>query len=234
MARRRRKEKTCAAHIAPARARPPSVREEVPALCRLEREVADEFRVAMCSRLQAKIAGLEASLAGCAPRCTCGRAMKARGRRATWFLTRFGKLRLRPAVYRCATCKRQSRPLLERLGVEVGRISGSLSRLVALLGVVVPYELAARLCRLFFGVDVSAMAVWRAVQRLGEACEQYTAEQALYLGDPNTELQWRRRERTQAGGPCPLAPGGHALVGGWSETSARTPSPSAQRSVGSA
>ena len=36
---------------------------------------------------------------------------------------------------------------------------------LALLGVVVPYELAARLAQLFLGTEVCAMTVWRSVQR---------------------------------------------------------------------
>jgi hypothetical protein len=75
--------------------------------------------------------------------------------------------------------------LLVRLGVEAGRVSGALARLLALLGVVVPYQLAARLAQLFFGVEVSPMTVWREVQRLGEACEKYTEEQARFHADPN-------------------------------------------------
>ena len=85
------------------------------------------------------------------------------------WLTRFGRLRAAASRYRCPTCKQERRPLLEQLGVEPGRVSGSLARLLALLGVVVPYELAARLAWLFFGVQVSPMTVWRAEQRLGEA-----------------------------------------------------------------
>jgi hypothetical protein len=111
--------------------------------------------------------------------------MQARGRRPSSFITRFGRLKLRPATYRCRRCRRQEQPLLARLGIEAGRVSGALARLLALLGVVVPYELAARLAKLFFGVDVSTMTVWRAVQRLGEAREKYIEEQARFCSDPN-------------------------------------------------
>jgi hypothetical protein len=110
--------------------------------------------------------------------------MRSRGqRRASSLLTRFGKLGLSSAVYRCRPCKQEIRPLWQRLGVETGQVSGSLARLLALLGVVVPYELAAKLCVLFFGIEVSSMAVWRAVQRLGEACAVYTEQQARFFGN---------------------------------------------------
>jgi hypothetical protein len=153
---------------------------------RLEREVEDEFRPTMRTRLEEKIADVAATLSGTAPRCEdCGRAMKNRGRRSCSFLSRFGKIAVRTPTYRCAPCKRQHRPLLDVLGVEVGRVSGALARLLALLGVVVPYQLAARLAYLFFGVTVSPMTVWRAVQRLGEACEQYIEAQARYHASPD-------------------------------------------------
>src|SRR2546427_1395327 len=41
-----------------------------------------------------------------------------------------------------------------------GRISGSLARLLALLAVVAPYSLAARLAWLLLGVKISPMSVW--------------------------------------------------------------------------
>ena len=159
--------------------------EQVAPLIRMEREVEEEFRPAMRTRLVEKIGEFEALQQGTAPRCTsCKGAMESRGRRrAPSLLTRFGELLLTSRVYRCKPCKQQVRPLWEGLGVEVGQVSGSLARLLALLGVVVPYELAAKLCQLFFGVEVSAMAVWRAVQRLGEACVAYTEQQSRFLGD---------------------------------------------------
>lgn len=184
MARCRRKGSVAKAHVGPEAAPPPAIRDEIAPLIRLEREVEEEFRPAMRKRLEEKIdeyAGQGAR----PPRCDqCGRAMRSRGQRsAPPLLTRFGKLALSSAVYRCKPCKRQVRPLWQQLGAEVGQVSGSLARLLALLGVVVPYELAAKLCRLFFGIDVSAMAVWRAVQRMGEACARYTEEQVRFFGD---------------------------------------------------
>jgi hypothetical protein len=73
------------------------------------------------------------------------------------------------------------------LGVEAGQVSGSLMRLLALLGVVVPYEQAARLAELFFGTKVSPMTVWRSVQRLGAACETYIEQQVQFQGDAHRD-----------------------------------------------
>jgi hypothetical protein len=57
-------------------------------------------------------------------------AAKIRGR--SW-LARFGRLKAPIARYHCPGCHVQCRPLLDLLGVEPGRISGSLARLLALL-----------------------------------------------------------------------------------------------------
>jgi hypothetical protein len=149
----------------------------VPLLVQMERDVTVEFREQQRLRLTEKIKEHEALLP--VPSC-CGHTMKNRGRKKSSFLSRFGRIILFPVTFRCALCNRSVRPLMDALGVELGSISGSLARLLAILGVVVPYHMAARLAFLFFGVEVSDMAVWRAVQRLGETCDHYQEAQVAY------------------------------------------------------
>ena len=88
--------------------------------------------------------------------------------KVSW-VARCGRLHAAVARYRCPACKDERRPLLDVLGVEPGRISGSLARLLALLAVVAPYSLAAQLAWLLLGVKISTMGVWKVVQRLGES-----------------------------------------------------------------
>jgi hypothetical protein len=57
--------------------------------------------------------------------------------------------------------------VLDLLGVEPGRISGSLARLLALLAVVAPYTLASQLAELLLGVEISAMGIWKVVTTAG-------------------------------------------------------------------
>src|SRR6266705_6282692 len=96
---------------------------------------------------------------------------------------RFGGLNASVARYRCPACQGERRPLLDLLGVEPGRISGSLARLLALLAVVAPYPLAAQLAGLLLGVEISAMGVWKVVQRLGEAAARYSDALSQYHAD---------------------------------------------------
>jgi hypothetical protein len=176
------------AHIGPCAVPAPKLAEQAPLLIRLEREVEDEFRPLMLRALEHKVKELDRSLWGKPPRCAaCGRPMKSRGRRPSGFITRFGQLDVRPAIYRCKHCQRSERPLLRLLGAELGRVSGSLARLLALLGAVVPYELAAELATLFFGTKVCALTVWRSVQRLGAACEDYLEQQVAFHGSAHQD-----------------------------------------------
>src|SRR5713226_5174391 len=79
--------------------------------------------------------------------------------RFSW-TARFGRLHALVARYRCPACKTECRPLLDLLGVEPGRISGSLARLLAVLAVIAPYTQAAQLAWLLLSVKVTPMGVW--------------------------------------------------------------------------
>jgi len=193
MVRKKKRKAIPSAHVAPAPVEAPTLLDEVPLIIRLERNVEDEYRDQMRASLKQEIAAIDASMDGTAPKCPkCQtlRPMKSRGRKNKSLVTRFGEIRLRVQTYACSEegCKHTHRPLMDMLGVEAHQISGSLARLLALLGVLVPYELAAKLAHLFFGVNVSTMSVWRCVQRLGAGLEEYTDQLVRHHGDPRTDL----------------------------------------------
>jgi hypothetical protein len=136
---RQRQPRTPAAHVAPSPPARPWLAEEVPRLMLLEREVEDEFRPRLLEALQRRVEALAAGLSEAAPSCPgCARPLHYHDSPTASWLTRFGRMRARASRYRCPACRREHRPLLALLGVEPGRISGSLARLLALLGVVVP------------------------------------------------------------------------------------------------
>jgi len=208
----------------------PMLADAIPRFIELEREVEDEFRPALLGALQNRVEVLADSLVTQSPSCPqCGRSMAYHDARPVSWRCRFGRLQVRARRYRCPPCRRERRPLLEVLGVEAGRISGSLARLLAVLGVVVPYDLAARLALLCLGVKVSPMSVWRAVQRLGGACEQYGEALARYHADSDStpaptpqppavvvlgvdgcalgmQVRAHRRRRDATGAPLPPLP----------------------------
>jgi len=150
----------------------------------LERAVEDDYRPRLLEELQRRVDAVAESTRTASLRCVrCGHEMRWQDTRSVSWLARFGRLRVRVPRYRCPACHSECRPLLEVLGVEPGRISGSLARLLALLAAVAPYPLAARLAGLLLGVTVSPMGVWRVAQRLGQAAANYSEALSQYHAD---------------------------------------------------
>jgi hypothetical protein len=212
----------------------PAVRPKVPdrpsQFLLLERAVEDEHRPRMLEELQRRVDEMAETARAEPPVCACcGRLMVCQDVRPVSWLARFGRLRVRVPRYRCPACGSESRPLLDLLGVEPGRISGSLARLLALLAAVVPYPLAARLAWLLLGVTISPMGIWRVAQRLGQAAASYSEAISRYHADSRSEgaptrdapatvllsvdgcslgmqVRARRRRRTSTGPLPPLPP----------------------------
>jgi len=172
------------AHLAPPPPSRPELAKQPSKFLLLEREAEQEYRPQILAALQGKVEALAESLRRSPPDCVqCQRPMVRHDTRPVWWQARCGRLRTRVTRYRCGVCGAERRPLLEQLGVEPGRICGALARLLALLAVVAPYPLAARLAYLLLGVEVSAMGVWRATQRLGEAALDYSEALSAYHND---------------------------------------------------
>ena len=166
----------------------PSLSDQPSRFILLEREVEQEYRPQMLARLQQKVDAVAEQAQARAPVCgQCGRCMSYHDRRTVTWLACWGRLHASVARYRCRLCQQEQRPLLDLLDVEPGRICGSLARLLALLAAVAPYELAARLAGLLLGVKMSAMGVWRAAQRLGEAAANYSEALGQYHADSRSE-----------------------------------------------
>jgi hypothetical protein len=150
----------------------------------LEREVELEYKLQMLEALQRKVNTVAEEARSTVPECPrCGLPMSYHDARPVTWLAHWGRLKASPARYRCSPCKQERRPLLDLLGVEPGRICGSLARRLGLLAAVAPYELAARLAQLLLGVTISAMGVWRVAQRLGQAAASYSEDLSQYHAD---------------------------------------------------
>jgi len=133
--------------------------EEVSQFLRLERAVEIEYRPRMLEALQSKwntrrrpvndpsgsgVNAVADSVRDQTPACSqCGQTMQRHDTESVSWTARFGCLHAWVARYRCPACKTECRPLLDLLGVEPGRISGSLARLLAVLAVIAPYTQAA-------------------------------------------------------------------------------------------
>jgi hypothetical protein len=158
--------------------------QEVSQFMLLEREVEIQYRPRMLEALQNKVHAVADSLQGQTPVCSqCRQPMKRHDTETVSWVARFGRLQASVARYRCPVCHAERRPLLDVLGVEPGRISGSLARLLALLAVVAPYPLAAVLAWSLLGVKISPMGIWKVVQRLGESACSYSEGLSQYHAD---------------------------------------------------
>ena len=104
--------------------------QELSQFIRLEREVEIEYRPRLLEALQGKVNALADSVSGQTPACSqCGQPMKRHDVESVSWTARFGRLHASVTRYRCPACKDECRPLLDLLGVEPGRICGSLARL---------------------------------------------------------------------------------------------------------
>lgn len=172
----------------PTEAPPRPALQEVSQFMLLEREVEIQYQPRMLEELQNKVNAVAESLRGQTPACCrCSQPMKRHDSETVSWVARFGRLHAPVARYRCPACQDERRPLLDLLGVEPGRISGSLARLLALLAVVAPYRLAAQLAWLLLGVKISPMGVWQVVQRLGESTARYSEGLSQYHADSRSE-----------------------------------------------
>jgi hypothetical protein len=162
--------------------------EEPSRFIQLERAVEVEYRPRMLEELQRRVDEFAETSRATIPLCAdCKRSMVCQDVRPVSWWARFGRLQVRVPRYRCPACRCESRPLLNQLGVEPGRICGSLARLLAVLSVVAPYQLAAHLADLLMGVSVSAMGIWRVTQRLGQAAASYSESLSQYHADSRSE-----------------------------------------------
>ena len=162
----------------------PALAEDPSRFLLLEREVEIEYRPQMLAALQSKVDAVAHAARNTAPSCPhCGQLMRCQDTRPVSWLARCGCLHAPVSRYRCPPCRYECRPLLDLLGVEPGRISGALARLLVLLATVVPYPLAARLAWLLLGVTISPMGIWRVAQRLGEAAARHSDALSRYHAD---------------------------------------------------
>ncbi len=147
----------------------------------LERAVEDEYRPRRLQELQRLVSDLAETTRATSPVCPrCERLTVCQDVWPVSWWARFGRLRVDVPRYRCPACGGECRPLLDLLGVEPGRIRGSLARLLA---AVAPYPLAARLAGLLLGVKISPGGVWRVAQRLGQAAASYSEALSQYHAD---------------------------------------------------
>jgi len=149
--------------------------------------------------LQAGLSGLEASYPEAHIPCRCGQAAEYQFRRAAKTLTVFGWVEYRRAYYVCPACHNGQCPLDKRFGLEPGKVSASLSTLLAIAGVETSFEKACQLVERFLLLEVSDNTLRKETQTFGRLQEQIEADWQAQSQDPQA-LQTRLRTSVERPG----------------------------------
>ncbi len=162
---------------------------ELPLISRLEKDVIEHHRAAMSADMQARVDLVEQELAArkAGYRCSsCGKAMENKGRKKSHLTTLAGAISLWRSAFRCAPCKLTRYPLDEALGVEAGRYSPALARLLALIATLCTFVQGCEIVERLLGIAISPMGLWKVTQRLGEAAWRAMHDLARRCADIRT------------------------------------------------
>jgi hypothetical protein len=107
----------------------------------------------------------------------CGESANYVRQREACLHTMFGKVRYKRALYRCESCGEWHSALDEALGLRPNAMSAEVERLVAQLGVHMPFAQASALFEELTLVSVSDQSVDKATQAYGEAVRELEQEQ---------------------------------------------------------
>src|SRR5262249_5666724 len=103
--------------------------------------------------------------------CPCGGMQRFKGMHRKEVTDLQGKtLRVERAYYVCRQCERGCATLDEELGLGRNELTPALADIVELMGVVCPFESAARLLKRSVGIDLSGEWVRRATEKTGKRC----------------------------------------------------------------
>ena len=109
--------------------------------------------------------------------CECGELARYERSREGTLYTMLGKVSYKRAVYVCETCGHRHYPMDEALGLRPNAMSAEVERLVAQLGVHMPFAQASTLFEELTLVSVSDQSIDKATQAYGEAACELEQEQ---------------------------------------------------------
>lgn len=126
--------------------------------------------------------------------CHCGAEATYIRRRTACLHTLFGPLQAKRAYYLCPTCHQGTSPLDGQLGLRPNALSAELTRLAAMTGVQLPFEIGRDLLETLTLVSVSDQAMGKATRQVGERVMEAEIAWAKNATDETFLLQ-RQRER---------------------------------------
>lgn len=119
--------------------------------------------------------------------CRCGHTAAYRGLRSKPVLTVLGWVRIERPYFLCAHCHRGQFPADLELDVEDRKLSPGVRRMAALVGEHAPFDHGRQQMQLLAGLEVTAKAVERTSEAIGEEIagqERQSMQQAMQLNLP--------------------------------------------------
>lgn len=127
--------------------------------------------------------------------CECEGEQHFLFRRSAKVVSVFGRVSYVRRYFRCPTCGAGQAPLDGQVGLEPGKVTSGLAALLALAGVEVAFEEAARLVERFLLVRVSDNTVRKETERFGTLQQ---AREAFWQAQ-SQDLEWLQARRRQPG-----------------------------------
>ena len=127
--------------------------------------------------------------------CQCGQEMEYQFKREATMLSVFGRMRYRRRYHRCGDCHVGQAPLDKRLGIEAGQVTSGLAELLALAGVEVAFEEAARFLERFLLFRVSDNTLRKETEQFG----QLQQEQEAIWQQQSQDVQWLQQRQRELG-----------------------------------
>jgi hypothetical protein len=135
--------------------------------------------------------------------CACGGKLKYQRRREATLWSVFGKVVYKRAYYAGCACGKGYAPVDRRYGIEPGKVTAGLARLIALSGIHHAFDEGRKLLKEYLLFEVSENTVRAETQKMGELQRQAEAE---LVKATHSEMGLQKREQSQ-----PVAP--HILYG---------------------
>ena len=130
--------------------------------------------------------------------CVCGGALKYQRRRAATIWSVFGKVVYKRAYYAGCACGQGCAPGDRRYGIEPGKVTAGLARLIALSGIKEAFDEGRKWLKEYLLFEISENTVRAETQKMGELQRQADAD---LVKETQDEAGLQKREQSQ-----PVAP----------------------------
>ena len=130
--------------------------------------------------------------------CACGGQLKYQRRRAATIWSVFGKVVYKRAYYAGCACGQGCAPVDRRYGIEPGKVTAGLARLIALSGIKEAFDEGRKWLKEYLLFEISENTVRAETQKMGELQRQADAD---LVKETQDEAGLQKREQSQ-----PVAP----------------------------